>query len=71
MTEKKKLLETLLEMLMEETDRDSLSVSTPAQGGGIKVYVDFSKPKEALEKIKFAIDIRKQAKELINSEVED
>lgn len=38
---------------------DSIEIGTPAKGGGIKVYGDFSKPDEFKKKIDNAVEVRK------------
>ena len=47
---------------------DSLEVGTPAKGGAIKVYGDFSKPDEFQKKIDDAVRVREyaQAKIFVN-----
>ena len=38
--------------------QDSLEIGTPAKGGAIKVYCDFSHPEEAKKKIDEAVKLR-------------
>jgi hypothetical protein len=44
---------------------DSLELSTPARGGAIKIYGDFSNKEEFQKKIENAIELRKYAGTLI------
>ena len=49
---------------------DSLEISTPSKGGGIKVYGDFSKMDEFKAKIDNAIEVRKYAQAKIQVDVQ-
>jgi hypothetical protein len=44
---------------------DSMELSTPAKGGSIKIYGDYSKPEEFKKKITEAIELRKWAQQKI------
>ena len=45
---------------------DSIELSTPAKGAGIKIYGNFSRPEEFKVKIKNAIELREWAASQIN-----
>ena len=50
-------------------DQDSIELGTPAKGGAVKVYCDFSNIDETKAKISKAIEIRKWANAQINTEL--
>ena len=47
---------------------DSLEIGTPAKGGAIKIYGNFSFPESFEGKISNAFGVRKYANKLLNSE---
>lgn len=55
------LEERILKLIREQ--RDSLEISTPAKGGGIKVYLDYTDIEGSKKKIDNAIELRKYANE--------
>jgi hypothetical protein len=64
---KDELIQWLIRLSFDgkETMMDSWEGSTPARGGGVKVYVNFNNVEEAKQKIKNAVEIRAWANELI------
>ncbi len=59
--ERQQIIQTLLGLLAQDENPDSIEISTPAKGGAIKVYGDFSKPEEFKRKIDAAIEARAYA----------
>ena len=59
--ERQRIIQTLLGLLAQDENPDSIEISTPAKGGAIKVYGDFSKPEEFKKKVDNAIDVRSHA----------
>jgi len=47
---------------------DSLEISTPAKGGCIKCYSDFSRPDDFKQKLANAFEIRAYANKLLESQ---
>jgi len=43
--------------------KDSIEIGTPGKGGAVKVYVDFSDPEKAIQKINNAFEVRRMAQQ--------
>jgi len=48
-----------------DDQKDSIEIGTPGKGGAVKVYVDFSDPEKAMQKIRNAFEVRRQAAQLL------
>ena len=64
--DKTELIQQLLSLLTQKENTDSLEFSTPAKGGGVKVYLDYNDLEGAKKKIDNAI----AAREYANSKLE-
>ncbi len=63
--ERLRAVEMQLKMLLNE-NKDSITCSTAAKGGEIKVYLNFSKLEECKNKIDNALQLRAYANEKLN-----
>lgn len=59
-----KAVEALRELL--DDNHDSLTISTPAKGGEIKCYMNYSHPEECRKKLDNAFDVRAYAQNKID-----
>ena len=64
-----KLKQEILDLIKLWEDKDSITLSTPAKGGEIKIYGNYNNVIEFKAKIINAIEIRKYANGLIEKEV--
>ena len=58
-------LDLIAQLLRVEAAKDSLEIGTPAKGGAIKIYTDFSDVEGTKEKIRRAVEARTFASELL------
>jgi hypothetical protein len=56
----------LIEATVRADSPDSLEIGTPAKGGAIKIYGNYSRPEEFREKIDRAIEVRSYAQKLVS-----
>ena len=59
--EKQELVGKLLEMMAKDERPDSLEISTPSKGGGIKVYGDFRNAEAFMKLVDNALAVRTYA----------
>ena len=58
-------LDLITQLIRIEAAKDSLEIGTPAKGGAIKIYTDFSDVEGTKEKIRRAVEARTFANELL------
>ena len=58
-------LDLIAQLVRIEAQKDSLEVGTPAKGGAIKIYTDFSDVEGTKERIRKAVEARTFASELL------
>ena len=67
----RELINYMIEQI-ENQNKDSIEVGTPAKGGACKIYLDFSKPDECRAKIDNALELRKYAtNKMLENEVKE
>jgi hypothetical protein len=64
---KGQLISSLLEMMMD-TNKESMTISTPAKGGELKIYCDFSDLEACKKRINNAFEARKYANNMLSME---